>query len=216
MNYLAHLYLADDDPESVVGSLMGDFVKGRVDTGRSPVIRHAILQHRRIDSFTDAHPLVKRSKQRIRPEFRRYAGILIDVFYDHFLATEWRNYAKLPLEVFAANVNDQVNHHLERLPSRMQQSMRYMVANNLLTTYQTVDGIGRALRGIETRLRRPSRLGEAVADLERTYLPLREDFSAFFPKLITFVENDNRNCSPSLGLPGKKFPVPAENNHETT
>ena len=75
MNYLAHLFLAGNRPESVIGSLMGDFVKGRVDPTRPPALRHAILQHRRIDSFTDAHPLVKQSKQRINPEFRRYAGI---------------------------------------------------------------------------------------------------------------------------------------------
>lgn len=142
MNYLAHLYLVDDDPESLVGSLMGDFVKGGVNPARPPTIRHAILQHRRIDSFTDAHPLVKRSKQCIHPEFRRYAGILVD--------------------------------------------------NDLLASYQTVDGIGRALRGVETRLRRPSRLGEAVSELENAYPMLCDDFRDFFPELIRFVASDTR------------------------
>lgn len=195
MNYLAHLYLADDDPESVIGSLMGDFVKGRVDPARPPAVRRAILQHRRIDSFTDAHDLVKRSKRRISPEFRRYAGILIDVFYDHFLATEWREYAEVPLGEFVGDVYEQVNRHLPTLPLRMQASMRYMVANDLLMAYQTVDGIGQALRGIETRLRRPSRLGDAVAELENTYSTLRADFTEFFPQLIRFVENDTRDHS---------------------
>jgi acyl carrier protein phosphodiesterase len=191
MNYLAHLYLAGEDTESVLGSLMGDFVKGRVDPARPPALRHAILQHRRIDSFTDAHPLVRRSKQRICPEFRRYAGILVDVFYDHFLADQWRRYTEVPLDEFADAVYAQVNRHLPTLPPRMQQSMRYMTANDLLRTYRTVDGIRQALQGIETRLRRPSRLGEAVIELERAYPALRGDFTEFFPQLIRFVADDN-------------------------
>lgn len=193
MNYLAHLYLAGNESESVIGSLMGDFVKGRVDPARPPALRHAIFQHRRIDSFTDAHPLVRRSKRRIGPEFRRYAGILIDVFYDHFLATEWQRYAAVPLDEFAEQVYTQVNRHLSALPPRMQVSMRYMVANDLLGSYRTVDGIGQALQGIETRLRRPSRLGEAVTELENAYWALRGDFTEFFPQLIQFVDNDRED-----------------------
>ncbi len=190
MNYLAHLYLAGDEPDSVLGSLMGDFVKGRVDPARPSTVRHAIMQHRRVDSFTDAHPLVKRSKQRIRPEFRRYAGILIDVFYDHFLASEWQRYAEVPLDEFAEQVYQQVKRHLEELPPRMQLSMRYMVANDLLRSYRTLDGIERALRGIESRLRRPSRLGAAITELETAYPTLCGDFTEFFPQLVRFVDDD--------------------------
>ena len=207
MNYLAHLFLAGNRPESVIGSLMGDFVKGRVDPTRPPALRHAILQHRRIDSFTDAHPLVKQSKQRINPEFRRYAGILIDVFYDHFLATEWRRYASVPLDAFTEQVYHEVNRQLQALPSRMQLSMRYMVANDLLGSYRSVDGIGQALRGIETRLRRPSRLGEAVTELEDAYLALRGDFTEFFPQLIRFVDNDKEDPSRPAGLTHRRLSV---------
>lgn len=190
MNYLAHLYLASNDAESIIGSLMGDFVKGRVDPDLPATRRAAILQHRRIDSFTDAHAVVKRSKQRIRPEFRRYAGILIDVFYDHFLATAWPTYAKVPLDDFTENIYGHINRQLHGLPPRMQQSMRYMLAHDLLGSYRSVQGIGQALRGIETRLRRPNRLGEAIGELEASYGPLCTDFSEFFPLLIRFVDED--------------------------
>jgi acyl carrier protein phosphodiesterase len=195
MNYLAHLFLAGNEPESVIGSLMGDFVKGRVDPTRPAAVQHAIMQHRRIDSFTDAHPLVKRSKRRIRPEFRRYAGILIDVFYDHFLASRWQSYADVSLDEFAAHVYGQVERHLDTLPPRMQSSMRYLLANDLLRSYRTLDGIGQALRGIEGRLRRPSRLGSAVIELENAYPALRDDFHEFFPRLIRFVDDDNARSS---------------------
>jgi acyl carrier protein phosphodiesterase len=195
MNYLAHLFLAGNEPESLIGSLMGDFVKGRVDPARPAGVHYAIMQHRRIDSFTDAHPLVKRSKRRIRPEFRRYAGILIDIFYDHFLASEWRSYADVSLDAFAGHVYAQVERHLHTLPPRMQLSMRYMVANDLLRSYRTLEGIGQALRGIEGRLRRPSRLGDAVTELEDAYPALRDDFDEFFPLLIRFVDDDNAQAS---------------------
>jgi acyl carrier protein phosphodiesterase len=191
MNYLAHLYLAGNDAEALIGSLMGDFIKGRVDPDLPPVLRQAILQHRRIDSFTDAHPIVRRSKQRVTNEFRRYAGILIDVFYDHFLAREWSQYSDVSLEAFTDRVYELVGRHRETLPPRMQRSMHYMVRYDLLKSYRSVDGIAQALRGIETRLRRPSRLGDAVVELENTGVGFQRDFSEFFPQLIEFVENDN-------------------------
>jgi acyl carrier protein phosphodiesterase len=191
MNYLAHLYLAGNDAEALIGSLMGDFIKGRVDPDLPPVLRQAILQHRRIDSFTDAHPIVRRSKQRVTNEFRRYAGILIDVFYDHFLAREWSQYSDVSLEAFTDRVYELVGRHRETLPPRMQRSMHYMVRYDLLKSYRSVDGIAQALRGIETRLRRPSRLGDAVVELENTGVRFQRDFSEFFPQLIEFVETDN-------------------------
>lgn len=196
MNYLAHLYLAGDDPESRVGSLMGDFVKGRVDPARPPAVRRAILQHRHIDSFTDAHPVVQRSKRRIRPPFRRYAGILVDVFYDHYLAANWHHYATEPLGEFAGAVYTLMTTRLNSLPPAMQRSMRYMVRNDLLVSYRQIDGIARALRGIETRLQRPSRLGEAVSELDAAYAALGEDFAEFFPELIAFVQDEDtgRGC----------------------
>lgn len=187
MNYLAHLYLAGDDPQALVGSLMGDFVKGRIDPARPRAIRDGIRLHRRIDAFTDAHATVLHSKRRLHPDFRRYGGILIDVFYDHFLARDWSHYADKPLEPFVHRVYAIMSDHHDRLPSRMQRSMRYMVGNDLLLSYRDIDGIARALRGIETRLSRPSRLGEAVSELETHYGALRQDFKDFFPQLITFA-----------------------------
>lgn len=189
MNYLAHLYLSDDDPDSIIGSLMGDFAKGRVDPDLPPAVRRGILIHRRIDSFTDAHPVFGRSRHRIRPEFRRYAGILIDLFYDHFLARRWSRYADMPLEDFAQRVYRIMQEHQHGLPPAMQRSMSYMVRNRLLQSYRDTAGIARALQGIETRLKRPSRLHRAVAELEERYQDLGGDFAEFFPELVTYVDS---------------------------
>src|SRR5512144_959014 len=105
MNYLAHFYLADPNPEAWLGSLMGDFAKGAIDSSLPPVIRQNIELHRSIDAFTDAHPIVGTSKRRLRPAFRRYGGILVDIFYDHFLACGWAQFARLPLDHFARSVH---------------------------------------------------------------------------------------------------------------
>jgi acyl carrier protein phosphodiesterase len=189
MNYLAHVYLAGEDEQAIIGSLMGDFVKGRVDPQRPRAIREGIWLHRRIDTFTDAHPLVLQSKRRVHPDFRRYAGILVDMFYDHYLARDWTRYAAGPLEPFARRVYAIVDMHYDKLPPKMQRSMRYMLRHDLLQSYRDIDGIARALRGIEGRLSRPSRLGEAAGELERHYLALQQDFEGFFPQLVAHVQD---------------------------
>ena len=193
MNYLAHLYLSDGDPESLVGSLMGDFVKGRVDPDLSPAMRWAVLVHRRVDSFTDAHAVFRRSKRRVRPEFQRFAGILVDLYYDHFLARQWTRYSAIPLEDFAQGVYRILQQRQHSFPASMQRSISYMVANQSLQSYQELQGVERALKGIEGRLKRPSRLGEAVVDLQHHHQALADDFATFFPDLIRFVERLKRS-----------------------
>jgi len=192
VNYLAHLYLSDGDPESLIGSLMGDFVKGRVDAGLPASLRRGIRIHRSVDSFTDAHAVFGRSRRRIRPEFRRYSGILVDLYYDHFLARQWSRYSDVPLEEFSQAVYRVLQEHQHGFPPSMRRSMSYMVRNRLLQSYRELDGIEHALRGIETRLKRPSHLHQAIVDLEENHQALAEDFMAFFPDLIRFVRQIDR------------------------
>ena len=188
MNYLAHLYLSDSDPDSRVGSLMGDFVKGRVGDDFKPSVREGILLHRKVDSFTDAHPFIRQSKARISPGFRRYAGILVDIFYDHFLATRWHQWSDVSLDEFAGEIYGMLRERQDTFPESMQRSMRYMVSRRLLQSYREIGGVHDALRGIETRLKRPSRLGESVRELEQNYTALRSDFEQFFPLLVEFTQ----------------------------
>lgn len=189
MNYLAHLYLAGPQPhpQALVGALMGDFVKGPVPTDYSHRLQQGIVLHRQIDAYTDAHPQVQRSRQRIRPDWRRYGGILVDMFYDHFLACRWQAYSTRPLPLFAAEVYRILTEHQPLLPERMQRSVTYMRDTDLLVSYRDITGIARALAGIERRLRRPSCLGQAAVELEQHYSGFGDDFAAFFPDLIAFV-----------------------------
>ena len=192
MNYLAHLYLArfatEDTPQALIGNLMGDFVKGPIPDDLAPALRQGIWLHRRVDRFTDDHPLFRRSKRRIAPAYRRYAGILIDVFYDHLLATRWPRYADEPLEHFVDRVHAVLRQAHPTLPPRMQRSVGYLLNNNLLLSYRHPAGVERALRGLENRLKRPSNLGRAAAELTANRDGLDDDFGAFFPDLIGYVE----------------------------
>ena len=187
MNYLAHLFLADGDDDSLLGALMGDFVKGPIGPGFPPQMRRAIQQHRQIDSFTDQHPVVRASKQRISPRFRRYAPILIDMFYDHFLALHWAQYTEQSLPDFSARVYRLLQDRQYDLPDNMRRPMHYLAHYDLLGSYQTRDGIARALRGIESRLSRPSELGAAIDELDTNFTALAEDFRGFFPDLMNMA-----------------------------
>lgn len=198
MNYLAHLYLADDDPESIIGNLMGDFVKGVIDARYPAGLRSGIALHRKVDSFSDQHPVILQSKRRIRPPYRRYAGILIDMFFDHFLAVHWNEYSAQSLNYFSSNVYRVLGEHFQRLPPRMQRSVGYMLQHDLLMSYRQIQGIERSLAGIERRLKKPFALTPSIKELEQNYAKLEQDFKVFFPLLIGYAERQKRQLAHSL------------------
>ncbi len=187
MNYLAHFYLADGSPDALVGSLLGDFVKADDHADYPPEIQRAILIHRQIDSFTDAHPIVSRSKRRLSAIHRHTKGILVDLFYDHFLAANWGDYATVPLAEFTRQVYQALTDHETILPHRAQRMVPYMIDGDWLGSYTEVDNIGLALKGLSRRLTRPNSLGQGGADLQANYAALQSDFRAFFPELVEYV-----------------------------
>ncbi|MCP5459195.1 MAG: DUF479 domain-containing protein [Gammaproteobacteria bacterium] len=190
MNYLAHLYLAGAEPHTLIGSLLGDFAKGRIDPTWPPPVRQAVIQHRRVDAFTDSHPIVNRSKQRLGAELRRYAGILVDVYYDHLLARDWSRYALTPLRTFVNRVYAVLRAHYASFPLPMQRSVSYLLAHDLLHSYRDIRGIQRALEGIAGRLRRTNPIAQAITVLEREDAGLAADFAVFFPELTARFRAD--------------------------
>ncbi|UST86295.1 ACP phosphodiesterase [Pseudomonas siliginis] len=186
MNYLAHLHLGGQRPGQLLGSLYGDFVKGRLQGQFDPEVEAAIALHRRIDVFTDRHPLVDTALGRFSETRRRYAGIVLDVFFDHCLARDWTLYADRPLEQFTADVY-QVLSRERQLPERLAKIAPHMVANDWLGSYREFEVLEQVLRGISRRLTRPEELAGAMAELRRLYEPLSEDFSLFYPQLQDFA-----------------------------
>jgi acyl carrier protein phosphodiesterase len=188
MNYLAHLHLGGQRPGQLLGSLYGDFVKGRLQGQFAPEVEAAIQLHRRIDVFTDRHPLVDIALGRFSDTRRRYAGIVLDVFFDHCLARDWKLYAEQPLEVFTADVYRVLTHE-RQLPERLARIAPHMVANDWLGSYQEFEVLEQVLRGISRRLSRPEELAGAMEELRRLYEPLSEDFALFYPQLQDFAQN---------------------------
>jgi acyl carrier protein phosphodiesterase len=184
MNYLAHLYLSSDSSEALVGGLLGDFVKGRLHPGRfPPPVLDAIALHRRVDGFVDDHPAFHRSRARFAPGFRRYAGVLIDVFYDHFLARDWDEHGGEPLERFTARAYDAFARHDALMPEHARRVARAMARDDWLAGYRDPDGVRRALHGLSRRLTRSNPLASGHAELARNYRELEADFRDLLPAL---------------------------------
>lgn len=183
VNHLAHFLLSGSSPEALAGSLLGDFVKGRVSDSYHPPVRDAILLHRRIDAFTDSHPVVARSRHRISSGRRRYAGILVDLFYDHFLARSWEVHAAVSLPDFCAAVYAGLDAGRDLLPERAARMATRMAAEDWLISYREVDGITAALARVSRCLSRPNDLGDATEELLGSYSALTADFDEFFPCL---------------------------------
>jgi len=208
MNYLAHAFLSRSSPELLIGGLLGDFVKGRDGLQQyQPVVRAGILLHRAIDRYTDAHAIVHASCALISPARRRFAAILVDVFYDHFLARHWTRYAELPLEDFTQRVYATLLPHIASYPEGLQRLLPRMAADDWLASYTEIESVDAALHGIARRFQRFPRavvLADGVQELLDNYAALERHFLGFFPELLDFVETEQRNaqsaeaCAPPL------------------
>ncbi|MDJ0599631.1 MAG: acyl carrier protein phosphodiesterase [Crocosphaera sp.] len=203
MNYLAHLLLAENTPDSRIGNLLGDFMKGRIDQENSPYssgIIKGIKTHFKVDEFTDKHEIFKQSKKRIYQSQGRFSGVLIDIFYDHFLAKNWHLFSSEKLETFADNIYIilQKNHNI--LPERLQLILPRIILENWLVSYGKIEGITRTCQRLSKRIKRPNNCAHRGADLfeiahhdlQQNYQELEKDFLSFFPELVKYV-NTNRH-----------------------
>jgi acyl carrier protein phosphodiesterase len=184
MNFLAHLYLSGDNTRRMVGNFIGDFVKGRhaLEKFEREIVQ-GIELHRAIDEFTDTHPVVTQSKNRLRPKYRHYSGVIVDVFYDYFLANDWKNFHSLPLDKFADHAYGTLLQFDAILPEDVKHMLPYMMRGNWLLNYSKTEGIHRALSGMASRTPYLSHMDEAVHDLIRYEEDFKKEFDAFFPEL---------------------------------
>lgn len=195
MNYLAHLHLGGPGPQQMLGSLYGDFVKGRLEGRFAPPLEAAIRLHRQIDVFTDSHPLVLAALQLFCAERRRYAGIIIDVFFDHVLARHWREYHPQPLDQFTRQVY-QVLRDEPALPGRLAAMAPHMIREDWLGSYRDFRVLEQVLNGIARRLSRPEGLHGAFAEVRELYEPLSEAFRQFYPQVQGFAQAQQAIATP--------------------
>ncbi len=188
MNYLAHLFLAGDTAESMIGNLAGDFVKGVLHDRFPPAITAGIRMHRAIDAFTDAHPEVAAFRRVLIPEIGHYSRVVSDVFFDHFLACDWAKYSDQRIEDFLARAYARIDPHAAELPGRLALVYPRLRDEQWLLSYQSIEGIHTALYYLSRRLSRRPQLESSVHHLTDSREELRARFSAFFPDVVAYSE----------------------------
>lgn len=187
MNYLAHLYLADYTQTSLAGSVLGDAVKGRLHGEYPPAIEQGIRLHRRIDTFTDCHPRVLAACAGFEPPYRRYAGILLDIYFDYLLVQQWSHWNALPLPQFARDVSTTIGDEWAH-PPLTQERMQGFPA--VLLSYGSTQGIETALQRVAKRAKRANPIASALPALQANHSTLASAFDAFFPQLRNFVASE--------------------------
>lgn len=186
MNILFHLYLSGDDPELLVGNFMGDFVKGPLDDTYPHRIRQGLLLHRKIDTFAQGDACFQRSRLRLPQHYGLYRGVLVDLFYDHFLAKEWSSWSGVAFVDYLAWAQKIVEKHRGILPPRLQE-LALPIFKEILPSYQKVAGTELALRRMSRRVRRANPLAEGGGELTRHYQELQSDFANFTPAAQQFA-----------------------------
>ena len=188
MNFLAHFYLSRHSEKLMVGNFIADGIKGKKYTQFEKDIALGIIMHRAIDSFTDQHPVAHHSKSLLRHKYGLLSGVIVDVFYDHFLAANWAAYSDEPLEEFCNYCYAVVAKYKNELPERNNKMLFYMSRENWLLSYVTVNGIRSALTGMSQRIKFENRLFDAADELESNYAAFNKDFNEFFPQLIDHIK----------------------------
>ena len=188
MNFLAHIYLSGNSDLVTIGNFIADGIKGKDYRKYDKELKIGILLHREIDTFTDAHETVRKSTKRLHEKYSHYSGVIVDILYDHFLAKNWDKYCNIPLDKYVNHFYDSLEAHFDILPLRIQKMMPYMITNNWLLSYASIEGIAKVLEGMNRRTHNRSKMNLAVNELEELYEEFEIEFTSFFEELIAFSE----------------------------
>jgi acyl carrier protein phosphodiesterase len=188
LNYLAHAFLSGSDSELLLGNFIADSVKGKQINLYTSEVAKGIKLHRMIDTYTDTHPIVGQSKARLRPKYRKFAPVIADMFYDHFLAKNFNAYSKESLLPYTLRIYTIIQESFDILPDKMQYIFPYMRQHNWLLGYAEIDGINQALTGMSRRASFESGMETATIELQENYALYAAEFEEFFPDLIQYVE----------------------------
>lgn len=189
MNFLAHIYLSGEDVRITIGNFIADKIHGKTYKKYPIDIQKGILLHREIDTFTDAHPIVRQSTKRLHINYGHYSSVIVDILYDHFLAKNWKAYSTIPLKDFTVSFYNLLEESYEILPLRIKNLMPFMIADNWLLNYSKIEGVQQVLDGMNRRTKYKSKMNEATKELKIHYNEFEEEFTLFFDELITFSKN---------------------------
>jgi len=190
MNFLAHIYLSGDSMEILIGNFIGDYVKGKKFTGYPEEVKQGIMLHRKIDSFTDSHAITRASKKVIAEKYGLYAGIVVDIFYDHFLSANWDLYSEMPLREYIHDRYRLLDSGFSIFPAGVKSWFPYFIKSNWLETYIHFEGLNMVFKRMSYRTSLPDHSDYAVNQLKENYDFLKENFIEFFADMREMVQKD--------------------------
>ncbi|MCK9411541.1 MAG: ACP phosphodiesterase [Prolixibacteraceae bacterium] len=200
MNFLAHFYLSGDSDKIMLGNFIGDFVKGNKYRNYPEKVAYGICLHRSIDSFTDSHADVKACMQLLKPGYGRFSGVIVDIFFDHFLASNWGDYSTVTLRQFARHAHSIFISNFLMLPLRVKQFLPFLIQHKRLESYAQKENLFHVLEIMSKRTSLPSNSEYAMAMLHQEYELFEMHFSRFFVELTDWVES---KFSVSISKPEK-------------
>ncbi len=189
MNYLAHIRLAGDDPECLIGNFLGDFVKGRLpEDCYTPGIRRGIMMHRKIDAWTDSHEITRECVRLISPERRRWGRVILDIFYDHLLAVNWESYSNESLRDFLDRAYGVILGAADIFPERAAARIITIIEDGWIEKYRSVSGLSVVFEGMSRRVRRKNPLSGSERELVAHYDEMNGHFNRFFPEILEYAK----------------------------
>lgn len=193
MNFLAHIYLSNENDHLKIGNFIADSVKGKQYLDYPMEIQKGIILHRAIDSFTDTHPIVSKSVERLFDRYGHYSRVIVDILYDHFLAANWKDYSDIPLKTYTENFYKLLQNNFEVLPKPVQNFLPYMIADNWLYNYRKIEGIEKILFQMNKRIKYRTKMHLAIEELKKFYDEFEDEFRRFFRELRAFVKVEISN-----------------------
>jgi acyl carrier protein phosphodiesterase len=200
MNFLAHLLLTQSNQDMMLGNYLADFLKNQHLNSLPTAVVKGIMLHRRMDSYTDQHPLVLQGARRLYEKHHKYAPVLMDIYYDFLLVQNWSTYASVPLTTFVESVYVVLNQHMHTFPPPVDERTAYLIQHNWLMSYTTLEGLASTFERMKYRTSQPTLLDNGVSSLKEHYELLNEEFNLFFPETVLWVAQEMESVSQELLL----------------
>jgi acyl carrier protein phosphodiesterase len=188
MNFLAHIYLSDNNDFIKIGNFMADGIRGKDYLDYPEQIKKGIILHRAIDTYTDANKTFRISKHRLHKRYGHYSGVIVDILYDHFLAKNWAKYSDESLHSFVFRFYQSLEDNFETLTPKTQRILPIMIEQNWLESYATIEGISKILFQMDYRTKFKSKMQFSVEELEAFYDEFENEFTLFFEELRNHVD----------------------------
>lgn len=190
MNYLAHCFLSCSEEDLLIGNFIADSIRNSDLPGLSERVREGVYIHRKIDTYTDNHPLVRQGTKRLHAKHGKYAGVLLDIFFDYLLVKNWATYSGQDLAAWTQNIYRIFETRMEDIPPKLRRSLPYMIADNWLMRYGTEEGLRFTFSKMKNRVRYPEMFSGATDSLLADLDAFNEEFNLFFPDVIAMVEGE--------------------------